>query len=50
VKALLLSGLLLSGCAGSVMRPNRVALVFEDSSAPLEWRADTGSAPREVHG
>jgi len=50
VRALLLSGLLLSGCAGSVMRPNRVALVFEDSSGPLDWRADTGSAPHEVHG
>ena len=32
------------------MRPHRVAIVFEDSSAPLEWRADTESAPREVHG
>jgi hypothetical protein len=32
------------------MRPYRVALAYEDSSAPFEWRADTGSAPREVHG
>lgn len=32
------------------MRPYRVALVFEDSSAPLEWRADTGAAAREVRG
>jgi hypothetical protein len=32
------------------MRPYRVALAYEDSSAPFEWRADTGSATREVHG
>ena len=50
MKGLLLCGLLFSGCAGFVIRPHRVAIVFEDSSAPLEWRADTGSAPREVHG
>ena len=50
MKALLLCGVLLGGCAGTVMRPQRVALVFEDSSAPLEWRADIGGAPREVHG
>jgi len=50
VKALLFYGLLFSGCAGSVIRPRGVAIVFEDSSGPLEWRADTGSAPREVHG
>ena len=50
MKGLLLCGLLFSGCAGSVIRPHRVAIVFEDSSAPLEWRADTGSAPREVQG
>ncbi len=50
MKTLLFCALLLSGCAGSVIRPHRVALVFEDSSTPLEWRADTGPAPREVHG
>jgi len=33
-----------------MIRPRPVALVFEDSSAALEWRADTGSAPREVQG
>jgi hypothetical protein len=50
VRALLLSGLLFCGCAGTVMRPQRIALVYEDSSSALEWRADTGAAPREVHG
>ena len=50
MRALLLSALLFYGCAGSVMRPRRVAILFEDSSAALEWRADTGAAPREVHG
>jgi hypothetical protein len=50
VKALLLCCPLVCACAGSVMRPRPVGLVFEDSSAPLEWRADMGSAPREVHG
>ena len=49
MRALLPLALLFCGCAGSVMRP-RPALVFEDSSAGLEWRADTESAPREVHG
>jgi hypothetical protein len=33
-----------------MIRPRTVAVVFEDSSAPFEWRADTGSASREVHG
>ena len=32
------------------MRPRPVAIVFEDSSAALEWRADAEAAPREVHG
>jgi hypothetical protein len=50
VKALLLSGMVFCGCAGSMMRPRPVAIVFEDSSAALGWRADTGAAPREVHG
>ena len=50
MKTLLLCAVLLSGCAGPMIRPNRVALVFEDSSGPLEWRADTGPAPYEVHG
>ena len=50
MKALLFSALLVYGCAGAVIRP-RPALVFDDGSpAPLSWRADTGSAPREVHG
>jgi hypothetical protein len=50
VKALLLSGLLVCGCAGSsVLRP-RPAIIFEDSSAAFDWRADTGAALREVHG
>ena len=49
MRALVLCGLILAGCAGSVIR-GRPALVFEDSSAPLEWRADSGSAAREVHG
>jgi len=50
VKALLICGLLSCGCAGSMIRPHRVAVVFEDSSTALEWRADMGSARREVHG
>ena len=50
MRLLLLCGLILCGCAGSMLRPLPVALIFEDSSAPLEWRADTGSAPREVRG
>jgi hypothetical protein len=50
VKALLCCGLLLAGCASPVMRPYRIALAVEDSSAPLAWRADTRSAPIEVHG
>ena len=50
MRALLLSGLVLCGCAGSMIRPRPVALVFEDSSAALEWRADLEAAPREVYG
>jgi hypothetical protein len=50
VKPLLLCALLLCGCAGSMLRPRGVGLVFEDSSAAFDWRADTGAAPREVHG
>lgn len=50
MKALLFGLALLIGCAGPMMRPRRVAIVFEDSSAALDWRADTGSAAREVHG
>jgi hypothetical protein len=44
--------LLLGGCASSVLRPQGVALVFEDTSVPFEWRADLASGPaaREVHG
>ena len=33
-----------------MMRPQRTAVIFEDSSAGLDWRADTGASPREVHG
>jgi hypothetical protein len=50
VKSLLFCCLLLCGCAGSAIRTRPPAIVFEDSSAALEWRADTGSAPREVRG
>ena len=50
MKAFLVCGLLLCGCAGSMIRPRQIAIVFEDSATALEWRADTGSASREVHG
>ena len=50
MKALLSLALFVCGCAGSMIRPRSVGLVFEDSSAALEWRADTRAAPREVHG
>jgi hypothetical protein len=51
VRLAALSALLLCGCAGPILRaPQRIALFVEDSSAPLEWRADMGPAPREVHG
>ncbi|HUJ26249.1 MAG TPA: hypothetical protein VLW85_09540 [Myxococcales bacterium] len=41
--------LLLAGCA--TMRPDpRVALIFEDSEQPLEYRADLEPAAREVRG
>jgi hypothetical protein len=50
LRALVISGLLCCGCAGAVIRPRPVAVVFEDSSAALEWRAATGPAQREVHG
>ena len=33
-----------------MIRQRPVALIFEDSSAARQWRADTGTAPREVHG
>jgi hypothetical protein len=33
-----------------MIRPRQVAVIYEDSSAGLEWRADVESAPREVHG
>lgn len=50
MKAVLFCTLLVSGCASAVIRP-RPALVFDDGSpAPLSWRADIGSAPREVLG
>ena len=50
MKALLVCGLLFYGCAGSMIRPRPVAIVFENSSAALEWRADMGARPREVRG
>jgi hypothetical protein len=50
VKRVLVCCLLLAGCAGSAIRPRQVAIVFEDSSAALEWRADMEASPREVHG
>ena len=52
MKALLIFGLLFSGCASTVMRPQRTAFILEDSSAAFEYRADTRSkaSPREVHG
>jgi hypothetical protein len=50
VKPLLLTALVVCGCAASVIRPQGIGIVFEDSSAGLEWRADTGASPREVHG
>jgi hypothetical protein len=49
VKALLFCSVLASGCAAAVIRP-RPAIVFEDSSAPIAWRADMGAGSREVHG
>jgi hypothetical protein len=50
VKALVVCGVLLSGCAASVILPRGPGLIFEDSSGPLEWRPDVLSASREVHG
>jgi hypothetical protein len=50
VRALLLFVLVLCGCARSITSPRRIAIIFEDSSAPLEWRADMEAAPREIHG
>ncbi len=50
MKPLLVTALLACGCAGSVIRPQGIGIVFEDSSAGLEWRADTLASPREVHG
>jgi hypothetical protein len=50
VKPFLLAGLVVCGCAASVIRPQRIAIVFEDSSAGMDWRADTLASPREVHG
>jgi hypothetical protein len=47
VKPLLLAAFL-AGCAA--MRSPPVALIFEDSSAPLEYRAGTARSEREVQG
>jgi len=50
VRALLVCGALLCGCAAtSAVRP-RPALVFDDSSAGLKWRADVQRGTREVRG
>jgi len=48
VKASILCALFLAGCAG--IRPQPFGVVFEDSSAPLEYRADQDSGQREVTG
>ncbi len=48
MRALLSLALLSCGCAG-LIRP-RPGVVFEQSSAAFAWRADTETAPREVHG
>ena len=50
MRALALCALLLCGCARSMMMRPRPAIIVEDSSAALEWRADMGPAAREVHG
>ena len=50
MKRLLAAGLLLCGCAGAVIRPHRIALAVEDSSAPIEWRTDLHGAATEVRG
>ena len=50
MRTTLICGLLLAGCAGQMIRPRTVGLVFEDSSAALQWRADNRPAGREVHG
>jgi hypothetical protein len=51
VRALLLCGALLCACGAptSAIRP-RPALVFDDSTAGLEWRADVLGGSREVRG
>ena len=48
MKASILCALFLTGCAG--IRPQPLGVVFEDSSAPLEYRADQGAGQREVTG
>jgi hypothetical protein len=45
----LLLAVLVTGCA-AVRPPVPVGLIFEDGSAPLEYRADVGSASLEVQG
>jgi len=47
VRPLVLAALL-AGCA--TLRPAPVAMIFEDSSAPLEYRAGTAGSEREVQG
>lgn len=39
---------LVSGCGG--WRPRAQALIFEDGSVPLEYRADTSVGQRQVQG
>ena len=48
MRALLL--LLCAGCAGPMSRVLGPATVYEDVSAPLEYRADLGGGTREVRG
>jgi hypothetical protein len=48
VKAAALCALLVAGCAG--IRPRPLGIVFEDSSAPLDYRADEGGGQKEVTG
>jgi hypothetical protein len=48
VRALLL--LFCAGCAGPMSRVLGPATVYEDVSAPLEYRADLGRGTREVRG
>jgi hypothetical protein len=48
MRVVLLFAVLGAGCGA--WRPRTQALIFEDSSAPLEYRADTAGAQRQVQG